>query len=238
MAGTETVTLATKLYVEGDARQRATDSLRSLIGNEIGDLEVSVDLSIREDDFPEVTLEGDDRVVAANVLREEFGEIPDDLVPGETYVGTLESWDEDGFVLDAGQPVRIPADELGLGPGSPEQIRDRFGLVQHVPLRFVYGGEDAADEDGDAPTVCRLADDERDRLYDWTRGDGRLTVNSATRAEVRATLNRAGHAQDYVTVERLGLLEQSVVCTEDTDPPGLLASVGQYLPAELRCVVP
>ncbi|ARS88814.1 DUF2110 family protein [Natrarchaeobaculum aegyptiacum] len=241
MAGTEYVTLATKLYVDGDARQRATDSLRSLINNEIGDLEVSVDLSIRDDDFPDVTLEGEDRVVAANVLREEFGEIPDDLERGETYVGTLESWDEDGFVLDAGQPVRIPADELGLGPGTPEQIRDRFGLVQHMPLRFVYGDEDVAgdaEEDGDAPAVSRLADDERDRLYDWTRGDGRLTVNSATRAEVRATLNRAGHAQDYVTVERLGLLEQSVVCTEDTDPPGLLASVGQYLPAELRCVVP
>ena len=223
------VVLATKLYVEGDARQRSTDSLRSLIGNEIGELEVSFDLSIREDDFPHVDLEGEDATVAHNVLREEFGEIPDALEPGETYVGTLDSWDEEGFVLDAGQPVRIPAAELGLGPGSPEQIRERYGLVQHLPLRFVYG-------DGDTPS--RLADEERDRLYDWTRGDGRLNVNSATRAEVRATLNRAGHAPDYVTVERLGLLEQSVICTEDTDPPGLLASVGEYLPAELRCVVP
>jgi len=229
------VVLATKLYVEGEARQRATDSLRSLIGNEIGDLEVSFDLSIREDDFPDVDLEGDDATVAHNVLREEFGEIPDELEAGETYVGTLDSWDEAGFVLDAGQPVRIPAEELGLGPGSPEQIRDRFGLVQHMPLEFVYGDPETED---DGPAASRLSDDERDRLYDWTRGDGRLNVNSATRAEVRATLNRAGHAQDYVTVERLGLLEQSVICTEDTDPPGLLASVGEYLPAELRCVVP
>ncbi len=230
------VVLATKLYVEGEARQRATDSLRSLISNEIGDLEVSFDLSIREDDFPDVDLEGDDATVAHNVLREEFGEIPDDLEAGETYVGTLDSWDEAGFVLDAGQPVRIPAAELGLGPGSPEQIRERYGLVQHLPLRFVYADGSDGDDESEAPS--RLADEERDRLYDWTRGDGRLNVNSATRAEVRATLNRAGHAQDYVTVERLGLLEQSVICTEDTDPPGLLASVGEYLPAELRCVVP
>ncbi|THE62848.1 DUF2110 family protein [Salinadaptatus halalkaliphilus] len=227
------VTLATKLYVDGDARQRATDSLRSLIDNEIGDLAVAFDLEIRDDDFPEVTLEGEDATVAENVLREEFGAISDDLEAGERYVGTLESWDEDGIVLDAGQSVRITTDELGLGPGSAEQIRERYGLVQHVPLAFVAGDPDAAD--GQPP---RLADDERDRLYDWTRGDGRLNVNSATRAEVRATLNRAGHAQDYVTVERLGLLEQSVICTDDTDPPGLLASVGEYLPAELRCVVP
>jgi len=55
---------------------------------------------------------------------------------------------------------------------------------------------------------------------------------------VRATVNRAGHAEDIVTVERLGLLEQSVVCAEGTDPPGLLASVGGYLPSELLCVIP
>ena len=230
------VVLATKLYVDGDARQRATDSLRSLIGNEIGELEVSFDLQIREDDFPDVDLEGADATVAHNVLREEFGEIPDELEAGETYVGTLDSWDEEGFVLDAGQPVRIPTDELGLGPGSPEQIRERYGLVQHLPLRFVYADGSDANGEGDAPS--RLADEERDRLYDWTRGDGRLNVNSATRAEVRATLNRAGHAQDYVTVERLGLLEQSVVCRDDTDPPGLLADIGPYLPSELLAVVP
>ncbi|ELY87619.1 hypothetical protein C483_17008 [Natrialba hulunbeirensis JCM 10989] len=231
------VVLATKLYVEGDARERSLDSLRSLVNNEIGDLEAEFDLGVRHDDFPSVTIEGADATVARNVLREEFGEIVPDLEAGETYVGTLNSWDEDGIVLDAGQPVRIPADELGLGPGSPTQIRERYGLVQHLPMQFVYGGgaDGEADSDGEP---SRLADDERDRLYEWTRGDGRLNVNSATRAEVRATLNRAGHAQDYVTVERLGLLEQSVICTENTDPPGLLASVGQYLPAELRCVVP
>ncbi|WP_290816117.1 DUF2110 family protein [Halovivax sp.] len=223
------VVLATKLYVQGDARDRALDSLRSLVDNELGDLDVTVDLGVRHDDFPSVTVDGEDAVVARNVLRAEFGEIVPDLRPGETYVGTLDSWDEDGIVLDAGQDVRIPVDELGLGPGTPSQIRDRFGLVQHLPLEFVYGGADEP---------SRLAEAERDRLFEWTRGNGRLNVNSATRAEVRATLNRAGHAQDYVTVERLGLLEQSVVCTEDTDPPGLLASVGSYLPAELRCVVP
>lgn len=223
------VVLATKLYVEGDARERSLDSLRSLVDNAIGDLDVEYELGVRHDDFPSVTIEGADAVVARNVLREEWGEIVPDLEPGETYVGTFESWDDDGFVLDAGRPVRIPASELELGPGSPDQIRERFGLVQHLPLRFVYG-------EGETP--ARLADEERDRLYDWSRGNGRLNVNSATRAEVRATLNRAGHARDVVTIERLGLLEQSVICTEDTDPPGLLASVGQYLPAELRCVVP
>ena len=64
-----------------------------------------------------------------------------------------------------------------------------------------------------------------------------MNVNSATRGRVRAPVNRAGHADDIVTVERLGLLEQSIVCPEATDPPGLLASIGPHLRSELKCVL-
>ncbi|MFB6270129.1 MAG: DUF2110 family protein [Halobacterium sp.] len=220
------VVLATKLYVEGDARERALDSLRSQVDNDVGELDVDFEVGVRHDDFPTVTLDGQDEVAARNVLAETWGEITESFEAGETYVGTLESWSDDGFVLDAGEDVLVPADQLGLGPGTPAQIRERFGLVQHVPLRFTYGD------------TVELADVERDRLYEWTRGTGRLNVNSATRGEVRATVNRAGHAQDIVTVERLGLLEQSIVCREDTDPPGLLAAIGEYLPSELLAVVP
>jgi len=261
----ESVVLAAKIYVAGDARERTLRSLRGLVGDRLADLEADVDLEVREDDFPVVTLEGPDARAGRNVLAEEFGEIPAELAAGETYVGTLEGWDDEGLVLDAGREVRIPAEGVGLGPGSPQQVVERFGLVQHLPMRFVYGGdgETAASEETDDEgeqseggdegkssegdeaeereatdgVVTELADAERDRLYDWQRGPGRVTVNSATRSEVRATVNRAGHARDIVTVERLGLLEQSVVCKDGTDPPGLIASIGEYLPAELRAVV-
>ncbi len=220
------VVLATKCYVNGEARNRALDGLTAMVEDDIGGLDVEYELGVRDDDFPAVTVEGTDAVAARNVLRERWGEITPHLEAGEPSVGTLESWDEEGVVLDAGREVRVPAGELGLGQGTPAQVRQRFGLVQHLPLRFVYG---------DPP---RLADEERDRLYEWTRGTGRVNVNSATRAEVRATVNRAGHADDILTVERLGLLEGSIVCAERTDPPGLVASIGGYLRSELLAVVP
>jgi hypothetical protein len=221
------VVLATKLYVGGEARERALDSLSAQVEDVLGDLAVEWSVGVRDDGFPSVTVEGEDAPVARSLLRETWGSITPHREPGTVYTGTLEGWDEDGFHLDAGEGVFVPSEELGLGPGTPSQVRRRFGLVQHVPLRFVV-------EDGTA----RLADEERDRLYDWTRGGGRVNVNSTTRSEVRATVNRAGHAEDVVTVERLGLLEQSVVCREGTDPPGLIASIGRYLPAELLAVVP
>lgn len=223
------VVLGSKIYVQGDARDRALKSFGSLLENELGDLDVEYDVGIRRDDFVSVTISGEDEVVARNLIREEWGEVTPDFRAGETYVGTLESWDEEGITLDAGTEIRIPSSELGLGQGDPTQIVERFGLVQHLPMKFVYGGKDEPH---------RLADEERDRLYEWRRGSGRVNVNSATRGEVRATVNRAGHARDIVTVERLGILEQSIICTDDTDPPGLLASIGSYVPAELRCVIP
>ena len=222
------VVLGTKVYVTGDARQRALDSLRSLVDNEFGDLDVSFNVGHREDDFPSVTVDGADATVARNLLREEFGELVTSHEDGETYVGTLDSWDDDGFVLDVGfgQTVRIPPEGLNLGQGSPAQIRKRFGIVQHMPLRFVAGEEP------------RLADEEADRLYDWSRGNGRVNANSVTRSQARATVNRAGHAQDIVTVERIGLLEQSIICNPDTDAPGLLADIGRFMKSELLAVVP
>ena len=221
------VVLATKCYVEGDARERSLDSLDSLVANDLADLDVEWTVGVRGDEFVSVTVEGEDETVAQNLLRERWGEVTDHFDDGETYVGTLESWNNEEWTLDAGIDVTVSRDDLGLGPGDPKQIRDRFGVVQHTPLRFVAG---------DTP---RLADATRDQLYDWTReeGAGRVNVNSATRGQVRATVNRAGHAKDIVTVERLGLLEQSIVCPEGTDPPGLLASIGSYLRSELKCVL-
>ena len=220
------VVLATKIYVSGDARERTLDGLDSMVRDTLDGLDVEHTLGVRDDEFPSVTVEGPDATVARNLLVEQWGEITPHFEDGETYVGTLESWDDDGFVLDSGSEIRIPAENLGLGQGTPKQIRKRVGLVQHLPMQFVAGDS------------LRLADDERDRLYDWQRGSGRVNVNSATRSEVRATVNRAGHANDIVTVERIGLLEQSIVCREGTDPPGLLASIGEYVPAELLAVVP
>lgn len=222
------VVLATKLYVTGESKRRAMDSLESLVENDLGELEVEFTVGLRDDGFPSITITGEDAPVARNLLEAEWGAITPHREAGETYVGTLESWDDDGIELDVGESVRVPSSELGLGQGTPSQIRKRFGLVQHMPLEFV--------ERGDEPN--RLADEQRDRLYEWTRGTGRVNANSTTRAQLRATVNRSGHADDIVTVERLGLLESSIICLEGTDPPGLLADIGPHLEAELLAVLP
>jgi hypothetical protein len=219
--------LNAKIYVAGEARERSLDSARGVIGDRVGELDFEHEVRLRDDGRLEVSGVGEDAEAALSLLVEEFGEYTAEPRDGETYVGTLERWDEDGFVVDVGVDLRIPPGSLeDLGRGDADGVRERYGLVQHTPLEVVVGGPP------------RLSDGQVDELWSWRKGEtGRLNVNSCTRAEVRATVNRAGHADDIVTVERLGLLEQSVVCAPGTDPPGLLASVGKYLEGEMRCVV-
>lgn len=219
------VVLATKVYVSGQARDRALDALETLVANALDGLDATYEIGLRHDDFPSVTVQGEDATVARNLLAEQWGAIEPTHDEGATYVGTLTSWDDDGWVLDAGEPVRIPADRIELGPGRPSQVIERFGVVQHQRLQFDWG---------DPPA---LAEVERDQLYEWRRGPGRVNINSVTRAEARRAVNRAGHADDITGIDRIGLLEQSIRCAPGTDPPGLLASIGPYLQGEMRCVV-
>ena len=221
--------LNAKIYVAGEARERALDSARGVIQNRVAELDFEHEVRLRDDDRLEVSGVGDDGEAALSLLAEEFGEYTTEPSDGEAYVGTLEGWGEEGFVVDVGVDVVVPPESLeDLGRGDASSVRERYGLVQHTPIEVIAG---------DPP---RLSDGQVDELWSWRKGEeetGRLNVNSCTRAEVRATVNRAGHADDIVTVERLGLLEQSVVCAPGTDPPGLLASVGRFLEGEMKCVV-
>ena len=218
------VILATKVY--GGQHARARQSLEAILRDQLGELTIEYEVGIRRDGFPSVTLEGEDAIAAHNLLAAEWGELPGHLEDGETYRGILTDWSDEGFTVAVGEPVLIEADELDLGAGSPEQIATRFGLVRNLPVEIEYG---------ETPTLSAA---ELDRLYGWQRGPGRVNANSITRGQLRATLNRAGHAEDVQTIERLGLLEQSVILEEGTDPPGIIANIGPYVPGELAAVIP
>ena len=69
------VVLATKCYVEGDARDRALDGMGSLVANDVGELAVDWQVGVRDDGFVQVDVTGEDAAVARNVLAETWGEI-------------------------------------------------------------------------------------------------------------------------------------------------------------------
>ncbi|MDR9411649.1 MAG: DUF2110 family protein [Haloquadratum sp.] len=222
--------LAQQCYVHGDARGRALQGLRAMLEDQIGGLDVTSAIAVGADEYVDVELTGPDATVAEAVVGEAFPTVASDPETATASGAVLLRWDAAGWTVGLGPGVErtLPADELGLGPGGGLQLRERFGVVQHMPVELSLEG---------TPT---LADATRDLLYGWRRdaAGGRVTVNSVTRGQLRATINRAGLADAIVTIERIGLLEQSVRCAEGTDPPGVVAAIGPYLPAEMKCVIP
>ena len=87
------VVLATKCYVEGDARDRALDGMGSLVANDVGELAVDWQVGVRDDGFVQVDVTGEDAAVARTVLAETWGEIvahDEGLTAGEEYERTHE----------------------------------------------------------------------------------------------------------------------------------------------------
>lgn len=222
--------LAQQCYVHGDARGRALQGLQAMLDDQIGELDVTSDIEVVDEEYVTVTFDGSDASVAEAVVAEVFLSIAEAPEAASTSGAVLLRWDAGGWTVGLGPGVErtLPAEDLGLGPGGGLQLRERFGVVQHMPVEITLA---------ETPT---LSETTRDLLYGWRRDDagGRVTVNSVTRGQLRATINRAGLADAIITIERVGLLEQSVRCAEGTDPPGLVAAIGPYLPAEMKCVIP
>lgn len=224
------VQLAQQCYVHADARRGALQGLQAMLDDRIGELDVTTTIDIGPEEYLDVSTEGPDATVAAAVIADAFLTVAEDIDTAEVSGGVLHRWDATGWTVGLGPGVErtLPASELGLGPGGGNQLRERFGVVQHMPMEVSLSG---------TPT---LAEATKDMLYGWRRESegGRVTVNSVTRGQLRATINRAGLADAIVTIERIGLLEQSVRCANGTDPPGVVAAIGPYLPAEMKCVMP
>ncbi len=74
--------------------------------------------------------------------------------------------------------------------------------------------------------------------WKWKKAStDRVTVNGATRSEIKYSIKKTGHSRDIYGIERLGLLEHAIVCRENTDGPGIVASIGPFLHSEIGVVI-
>ena len=74
--------------------------------------------------------------------------------------------------------------------------------------------------------------------WKWKKAStDRVTVNGATRSEIKYSIKKTGHSRDIYGIERLGLLEHDIVCRENTDGPGIVASIGPFLHSEIGVVI-
>ncbi|MFY9201618.1 MAG: DUF2110 family protein, partial [Methanosarcina flavescens] len=128
------IKVVTLQHIYGKNRERMAELLKTLVENELKDLEVKVEISITPENWAEFTLEGEDEEVSANLLTSRYGTPAQKAEPGKVYMGFLQAFLEDAFLVNIGIPVRVEAGELkALGSGKPKQLASRFGLIPHLP---------------------------------------------------------------------------------------------------------
>ena len=224
--------VVTLQHIYGKNRERMAELLKNLVENELKDLEVKVEVSITPENWAEFSLEGEDEEVSANLLESRYGSPSKKTEPGKVYIGFLQAFSEDAFIVNIGVPVRVEAEELkAFGSGKPKQLASRFGLIPHLPVEIEV-------LESNKNIRARFTKKQLDLWWSWKKAStDRVTVNAATRSEIKTAIKKTGHGRDIYEIERLGLLEHAVVCRETTDGPGIVAAIGPRLKSEMGVVI-
>lgn len=226
------IKVVTLQHIYGKNRVRMSDLLKTLTENELKDLEVKVEISITPENWVEFSLEGEDEEVSANFLISRYGIPAAKAEVGRTYRGFLQAFGEDVFLVNIGIPVRVETEELkAFGSGKPAQIASRFGLIPHLPVEIEI-------IEANKKIKARFTKKQLDIWWSWKKAStDRVIVNAATRSEIKNAIKKTGHGRDIYEIERLGLLENAIVCRENTDGPGIVAAIGPRLKSEMGVVI-
>lgn len=226
------IKVVTLQHIYGKNRERMTDLLKTLVENELKDLEVKVEISITSENWAEFSLEGEDEEISANFLISRYGTPAVKAEAGKKYLGFLQAFGEDAFLVNIGIPVKVETEELKtLGSGKPKQLASRFGLIPHLPVEIEVF-------EANKKVKARFTKKQLVIWWNWKKAStDRVIVNAATRSEIKSAIKKTGHGRDIYEIERLGLLEHAIVCRENTDGPGIVAAIGPRLKSEMGVVI-
>ncbi|WNY27126.1 DUF2110 family protein [Methanolapillus ohkumae] len=211
--------------------ENAKNALKAFIDTELKDLDVSYDILPKGKHFS-ISLSGEDEEVCANFLYNAFGKPlqKSDIVPGEVYKGYISKIEPEQIHIQAGFETVIPASALSvLGTGNAEQIAARFGMIPYLSITFTIPEESK---------FALFSKEQIDQWWTWKKSStDRIFVNNATRSQVKAAIKKKKHGRDVYGVEKLGLMESVIVCTEKTDGPGIVASIGKLLSSQMGVMI-
>jgi hypothetical protein len=190
----------------------------------------------------QVTISGEDEMVALHYLTDEIGLCPATLEEIKKFsvmrgriIGMDRSRDE--LCLDIGVylpkiiDVSVPLQNLQaqLLDGrrvSLEEIADLFGFCENLPLELKISNIHMANEHFEA----MLSEEQLIRYRQWVKSLlDRLIILGAPLEEIRLVLKMAKCNRDVVDVEPLGLFEYALVCKLGTDAAGLMPKIGRNL---------
>ncbi len=192
----------------------------------------------------QVSLEGEDEVIATNYINKEIGTCPISIKrieKGSVLKGYLMKLDEakNELIVDVGifepkimlatVPLAHLQAQLADGKGADlKKIAEVFGLHENLPLTIKI--LDLAGEEGAERLQAELSTSQLEKMRMWQQSFlDRLIVLGSSASELEGVLERTRLNRDVIDVERLGLFEYSLTCKLGTDAAGLIPRMGRYL---------
>lgn len=235
------LTLLEKIY--GAYTSRAQEAFQNILRSIGSGLKVNLKFMGETDrGWINVSISGEDEVVATNFLNKEFGLAPcslKNLKSGTIIRGKIIDSGIVGFgiyvdigifspePLDALIPLhKLRTQLLGGKILSTRQIIDLFCLHDYFPLEIRI--TDIRPEKHEIE--AELSDKQISTINKWISSAlERVIVIGSLPDYLESILHKIKHRQDVVRVEKLGFLELSIVCKSGTEAPGLIAAIGPHL---------
>ncbi|MGD0996643.1 MAG: DUF2110 family protein [Candidatus Bathyarchaeia archaeon] len=234
-----TLTLLVKASNAGQLKQ-VDDLLKSEFENL--DLEVKV-LGNPVNRWVQVSLSGEDEVIATSYINKEIGTCPINIKNVEKfsvlkgYISKVDT-DKQELKVDVGifEPKIIQATiplaylQAQLADGKKvdlKKISEVYGFHANLPLSVkatCLNGE----EDKLLQAELSMVQIEKMRLWQQSLLD-RLIVLGASLSQIETTLERTRLNRDVIGTEALGLFEHALTCKLGTDATGLIPKIGRYM---------
>ncbi len=229
------VVIPEKIYGDRSGFSKLDKKLKSLLG----ELDVGWKLSAVSKNWVRVSLTGEDEEISANLVRNEFGEIPYSLKAlkeGEPYRGRFTGLGSVGYgiYVDIGVLQPRPKDGLILlyylkrtfGELPVREMIRKFGWVDNLPVEATV--EEV--EFGAREIELTFSEAQLKRLRGWLEdGHDKLFITGTISENVEDALIKTGHGRDVRRIEELGLMETLLVLKKGTQAPGIIKEIGPHL---------
>ncbi|WP_297475712.1 DUF2110 family protein [Thermococcus sp.] len=229
------VVILEKVYGDRSGFLKLDRKLNALLG----ELEVEWKLSAVKKNWVKVSFKGEDEEISANLVREEFGEVPYSLKAveeGKNYRGRFIDLGKVGYgvYVDIGIFRPRPKDALlplyylkeTFGEMPVREMIAKFGWVDNLPVEVTVTGV----EFGAREVELAFSKDQLKRIKRWLEdGHDKLFIAGTVSENVEKGLIQTGHGRDVKRIEELGLMETLLVLKKGTQAPGIIKEIGPQL---------
>lgn len=191
----------------------------------------------------QITLSGEDEVIATSYINKEIGTCPINLESIERFSvlkGFITKVDltKEELRVDVGIfapkivqatiPVANLQAQLVEGRNLDlKKISELFGFQENLPLSVRVTDVSVVENDA---LPAELSAEQAEKLRSWQESLlDRLIILSSSRAEVDEVIERTNLGRDIIGVEALGFFEHALTCKLGTEAAGLIPRIGRYM---------